>query len=114
MPLSQETSKRIKHSNTLEMISSNATDNAELNRDEITFYKPSKYLKMPRQLLLRSLRLHVQCALKKRKEQRFIFTRLTILDQQFCLVKLHFLYETYYKHGQQYQVWPVSTLPCFL
>lgn len=85
LSVSQEALKRMKYSTSLETISSNSTVSSEFNCDEITFYKPSKYLKMPRKLLLYSLRLQLGCPLKKRKEQEFIFTRLTIMDQQFCL-----------------------------
>lgn len=75
--------------------------------DKIIFYKPSKYLKMPKKLLLQSLRLQLNCPLKKRKEQQFILMRLRTVDQRFCLDQLHQLYWTYYEQGVQSQVWLV-------
>lgn len=77
--------------------------------DQLTLYKPSKYLKMPKKLLLQSLRLQLNYhPLKKKSEQKFILARLTTLDQQFCLDQLHRLYRTYYEQGVQSQVWLVS------
>ena len=107
LSISQQTSKKIKYSTSKTMSSYSSNDN-ELGHDQYTFYKSSKYLKMPRKLLLHSLRLHLHCPLKKKKEQKFILTRLTIVDQQFCLQQLQYLYRTYYEQGAQYQVWLVS------
>ena len=107
LSISQQTSKKIKYSTSKTMSSYSSNDN-ELGHDQYTFYKSSKYLKMPRKLLLNSLRLHLHCPLKKKKEQKFILKRLTIVDQQFCLQQLQYLYRTYYEQGAQYQVWLVS------
>ncbi len=89
--------------------SSNDDDNStQSTKDHSTLYKPSKYLKMPRKLLLHSLHLQLNCPLKKKKEQRFILSRLAIVDQQFCLDQIRFLYQTYFDLGSEYQMWPVS------
>jgi hypothetical protein len=100
-------SKKMKHS-LVETMSLNEEMNNETNSQQITLYKPSKYLKMPRKLLLHSLHLQLNCPLKKKKEQRFILTRLKIIDQQFCLKQIRYLYQTYLEFGIQHQVWPVS------
>jgi hypothetical protein len=63
---------------------------------------------MSQRLLLHSLHLQLNCSLKKKKEQRFVLSRLTIVDQQFCLKQIRYLYQTYFDLGLQQQVWPVS------
>ena len=114
LSISQEVAwKKVKHS-TSETGSSTREMNNEKDPQQITMYKPSKYLKMPRKLLLNSLHLQLNYPLKKTKEQRFILARLKIIDQQFCLEQLRHLYQTYLDLGLQHQVWPVSyiiTLP---
>lgn len=80
----------------------------QTSSQQITFYKPSKYLKMPRKLLLHSLHLQLNCRLKKKKEQHFILVLLKIMDRQFCLEQIHYLYQTYLKLGLQHQVLSVS------
>lgn len=80
LSLSQVTLKRMKHSSTMESIDADSGTNDELDHGEIRFFKPSRYLEMPRKLLLRSMRLQLRCPLKKDDEQEFIFTRLTMLD----------------------------------
>jgi hypothetical protein len=84
------------------------SNNSHSNQDTYMLYKPSKYLKMPRKLLLHSLRLQLNYPLKKKKEQRFILSRLQLYDQQFCLDQICSLYQTYFDLGSQYQIWPVS------
>jgi hypothetical protein len=66
--------------------------------------KPSKYLKMPRRLLLHSLHLQLNCSLKKKKEQRFILSRLRIIDQQFYFKQIRYLYKNYFDLGSKQQM----------
>ena len=80
----------------------------ECSQDKKNLYKLSKYLKMPRKLLLHSLRLYLNNRLKGKKEQHFILSRLRIVDQQFCLNQIRYLYQTYFDQGAKYQMWPVS------
>ena len=107
LSISQDTSKRMK-SSTEETAAGAATHGIQSSQEEIQFYKQSKYLKMPRKLLLQSLRLQLNSKLKKKKEQRFILNRLQILDRQFCLNQIHYLYQTYLHLGSRYHMWPVS------
>ncbi len=74
--------KKTKRS-TVETMFSNTDMGSQINSQNYTLYKASKYLKMSRRLLLHSLHLQLNCPLKKKKEQRFILSRLTIIDQQF-------------------------------
>jgi hypothetical protein len=60
----------------VETMSSNNEISTQTNSQNYTLYKPSKYLKMPRRLLLHSLHLQLNCPLKKKKEQRFVLSRL--------------------------------------
>jgi hypothetical protein len=66
---------------------------------------------MPRKLLLHSLhfQLNNHRGLKwKKKEQRFILSRLELFDRQFYLDQIRDLYQFYFDQGLKYQIWPVS------
>lgn len=76
--------------------------------DHTNMYKPSKYLRMPRQQLLRSLRLQLNFVMRKKKHQRFVLARLHLLDEKFCLNEHRYLHQTYLDLGTQYDLWPVS------
>jgi len=90
----------------VETMSSNNEISTQTNSQNYTLYKPSKYLKMPRRLLLHSLHLQLNCPLKK--EQHLVLSRLKIVDQQFCLEQIHSLCQIYLDLGLQQQVWLVS------
>jgi hypothetical protein len=107
LSISQGGSKKAKNS-TNESMSSDDNNSNQSSQNNCTLYKPSKYLKMPRKLLLHSLCFQLNYSLKKKKEHRFILSRLRILDQQFCLDQIRCLYQTYIDLGSQYQIWPVS------
>ena len=68
----------------------------------------SKYLKMPRKLLLRSLRLQLDLRLKHEIEQNYVLRRLHLLDEHFCLCRIRHLYRSYLDLGSPDQIWPVS------
>ena len=108
LSISQEAAKKMKNSTSENMITDDNHTN-ECSQEKDNLYKISKYLKMPRKLLLHSLRLHLNNRLKKKKEQHFILARLHIVDQQFCLNQIRYLYQTYFDQGAKYQMWPVST-----
>ena len=80
------------------------------NNDDQRLYKSSKYLRMPRKLLLHSLHLQLDRSLKRKSEQRFVLARLQLLDEQFCLDEIRRLYQTYFDHGARCQAWPVSVM----
>jgi hypothetical protein len=65
--------KKTRHS-IVEIMSSNNEISNQINSQNYTLYKPSKYLKMLRRLLLHSLHLQLNCPLKKKKEQQFILS----------------------------------------
>ena len=88
LSISQEVvCKKVKNS-LVGTASSNDEMKDQVNPQEITLYKPSKYLKMPRKLLLHSLHLQLNCSLKKTAVQRFICTRVRVIDQQFCFEQI--------------------------
>ncbi len=43
----------------------------------------------------------------KKKEQRFILSRLELFDRQFCLDQIRDLYQIYFDQGLKYQIWSV-------
>jgi hypothetical protein len=88
-------------------------DSNQSNQTPYTLYKPSKYLKMPRKLLLHSLRLQLNYPLKKKKEQSYILSRLKIVDEQFCLDQMCYLFQTYFDVSLQHQIWSVSIQKSF-
>jgi len=51
----------------------------------------------------------IALSIEEKKEPRFILSRLTTVDQQFCLEQIRYLYQTYFDLGSQHQVWPVSS-----
>jgi hypothetical protein len=68
LSISQEgVSKKVKISTNETTIRDNNNNNQSI-QGICTLYKPSKYLKMPRKLLLHSLRLQLNYSLKKKKE----------------------------------------------
>ena len=78
-------------------------------KDKIfTFNKSSKYLKMPKKLLLHSLRQQLNHPIKIKKEQSFVLARLQLLDHQFCLDQVRYLYQSFFDQGRRVQMWPVS------
>ena len=106
--ISEGVLKKMKNSQ-IEMKSSIDNNSDRLNEnDDICFYKPSRYLKMSRKLLLHSLRLQLNCSIKRKNEQRFTLSRLVVFDKLFCLNQIHYLYQNYLDLGVQYQIWPVS------
>ncbi|CAF1525609.1 unnamed protein product [Adineta ricciae] len=80
------------------------------NSHTCTVYKQSKYLRMPRKLLLHSLRLQLKHPLKRKKERHFIVERLQLLDQQFYLDYIRCLYQTYFDQGLKFHMWPDDIL----
>ncbi|CAF2130096.1 unnamed protein product [Rotaria magnacalcarata] len=67
--ISQGVLKKMKNSQ-IEMESSIDNNSTRLDEnDDISFYEPSRYLRMPRKFLLQSLRLQLNCSIKRKKEQ---------------------------------------------
>jgi hypothetical protein len=82
LSMSQKVSKKMKQSAKEEKSSNDDDNSTQSTQDHSALYKPSKYLKMPRKLLLHSLHLlQLNDPMKKNKEQRFILSRLAIVDQ---------------------------------
>ena len=119
----EEEVKRMKHSmRRKEQVSSffnsdSVRDDDTSNHKELrdadnncTLYKLSKYLRMPRSLLMQSLQLqlHGRRLKWKKKERRFLFERLQLLDRQFYLHEIRCLYQFYFDQGAKYQTWLVS------
>jgi len=82
-----------------------SSDVGEIN---LRLHKYSKYLKMPRRLLLRSLRLQLDRPLKREIDQNYILRRLQLIDEHFCVDRIRYLYQSYSDLGSQDQIWPVS------
>jgi hypothetical protein len=75
----------------------------------ISGFLMQRLLRTPRKLFLYSLHFQLIYPLKwKKKEQRFILSRLELFDQQFCLDQIRYLYQIYFDQGLKYQIWPVS------
>ncbi len=99
LSISQEAVPKKTKRSTVETMSSNNEISTQTSSQNYILYKPSKYLKMSRRLLLHSLHLQLNCSLKKKKEQNFILSRLKTIDQQFCLEQIRYLYQTYFDLG---------------
>lgn len=94
--------------NTKEEVASSDNQSIPLREIDFNLHKFSKYLKMPRRLLLNSLHLQLNYPLKKKKEQNFILSRLRLFDEQFCLNQIRYLYQVYFDLGSKSHIWPVS------
>lgn len=62
---------------------------------------------------MQNLGKHLKHPLKKRIEQKFIYTRLSLFDEAYHLDLKQSLFQTYFDLGsqqqqQELQVWPVS------
>lgn len=75
---------------------------------DLHLHKYSKYLKMPRRLLLQSLRLQLDYRLTKKISQNYVLCRLKLLDEHFCADRIRHLYQSYLDLGFQDQTWKVS------
>jgi hypothetical protein len=104
LSISQEAVPKKTKRSIVETMSSNNEISTQTSSQNYILYKSSKYLKIPRRLLLHSLHLQLNCSLKKKKEQSFILSRLKIVDQQFSLEQIRYLYQTYLDPGLQQQV----------
>ena len=66
------------------------------------------YLTRSSSILWQTLNKSLNYSLKKTNEKKFIYERLELLDQQYCLeVDQHF-WQSYFDLGLQKHVWPVS------
>ena len=83
-------------------------DNGSANGTDL--YRPfrSRYLSMPKKLLFRSICRQLNHPLKKKKQRTFVFNRLAMLDEQFCLGMRRYLYRSYLEIGSSTKQWPVS------
>ncbi|CAF4079494.1 unnamed protein product [Adineta steineri] len=72
-------------------------------------YQPSGYLRASSQALMNTLRKHLNHPLKKRNEQKFVYSRLHLFDEEFALDLNRYLWQSYLEIGlqqQQPQIWP--------
>ncbi|CAF3713387.1 unnamed protein product [Rotaria socialis] len=65
------------------------------------------YLKKEPNILMQSVRLHLQQKLTNKKHQQFIYQRLPLLDQQYRLGQYRFLWQTYLTLGSLSKFWPM-------
>lgn len=75
---------------------------------DIKWQKFSKYLKMPRYLLLHSIRHQLNYPLKQEDEQNYVIRQLQLIDRQFCMNHLRYLYKSYCDLNSSDHIWPVS------
>ena len=68
----------------------------------------SKYLRMPRKLLLRSIEIQLNHRLKRVDEQNYILRRLQLIDEHFCVQLIRNQYQSYWNLGNAALIWPVS------
>jgi hypothetical protein len=66
------------------------------------------YLTRSSSILWQTLTKPLNYSLKEKNEQRFIYERLELLDQQYCLQVDQHLWQSYFDIGLQKHVWPVS------
>ena len=108
LSLSQRSRKRQR---TTSEESSSMVDNlSDVTTIDLKLEKFSKYLKMPRNLLLRSLQPQLNYRVKRKDEQNYLLQRLQLIDEHFCVDLIRYLYQSYWDLGSSVQMWPVSDI----
>ncbi|CAF1497015.1 unnamed protein product, partial [Rotaria magnacalcarata] len=74
-------------------------------------HRQSAYLKVSWNTLMNNLKIHLKSPLKKRNEQKFVYARLYLFDEEFTLDLDQYLWQSYLDLGsqqqqQQSEVWP--------
>ncbi|CAF1558218.1 unnamed protein product, partial [Adineta ricciae] len=70
----------------------------------------SGYLKASWQILMNTLRKYLNHPLKKRDEQKFLYSRLYLFDEEYTLDRNQYLWQSYLDIQSQHQtsIWPQS------
>ncbi|CAF4248633.1 unnamed protein product [Adineta steineri] len=93
-----------------DIIPKEKTYNVPKSASTLSVLQPqSGYLRASWQALMNTLRKHLNHPLKKRNEQKFIYSRLHLFDEEFALDLDRYLWQSYLDIGlqqQQLQVWP--------
>ena len=79
-----------------------------------TNYKLPMYLKVHPNLLFRSLHVHLNYTIKKKKDRQFLHHRLQLFDKQCRLDHQKELWQSYFILGSEQQLWPVSFHSLFI
>ena len=66
------------------------------------------YLARSSSILWQTLTKPLNYSVKDQNEQRFLYERLELLDQQYCLRVDQQLWQSYFDIGLQKHVWPVG------
>ncbi|CAF3385539.1 unnamed protein product [Rotaria socialis] len=74
------------------------------NPDKV--YRVTSYLKRLPRLLIQALGRQLDRPLKTKSEHKFIYSRLKLLDLQFCLNTHHSLWQSYFNLGYEQHQWP--------
>ncbi|CAF2831392.1 unnamed protein product [Rotaria sp. Silwood2] len=71
-------------------------------------HRQSAYLKVSWNMLMNTLKIKLKHPLKKRNEQKFVYTRLHLFNEEFTLDLDRYLWQSYLDIGsqQQPQIWP--------
>ena len=76
------------------------------NPDKV--YRVASYLKRLPRLLIQTLGRKLDHPFKTKSEHKFIYSRLKLLDLQFCLNTHQSLWQSYFDLGYEQHQWPVS------
>ncbi|CAF4555532.1 unnamed protein product, partial [Rotaria magnacalcarata] len=69
-------------------------------------YRVASYLKRPPRLLIQALGRQLDHPIKTKLEQKFIYSRLKLLDLQFCLNIHQSLWQSYFDLSYEQHQWP--------
>jgi hypothetical protein len=78
--------------------------------DIFDYYRRPMYLKRSSSTLFQMLNKTLHYIVKKKNEQKYIYVRLNLLDQQYWLEVDQQLWQSYLDIGLQQHIWPVSFL----
>ncbi|CAF2130690.1 unnamed protein product, partial [Rotaria magnacalcarata] len=71
-------------------------------------YRVASYLKRPSRLLIQALGRQLNHPLKAKSEHKFNYSRLKLLDLQFCLNVHQSLWQSYFDLGYEQNQWPLN------
>ena len=71
-------------------------------------YRVASYLKRIPRLLIQTLGRQLDHPIKTKSEHKFIYSRLKLLDLQYCLNVHQSLWQSYFDLGYEQHEWPVS------
>ena len=109
LPNKEQTDLQLNKENMMEQQAVITRKKTKSNYFQFNYHLP-KYLTKTSNILIQSLSLQLQQKIINKKQQKFLFYRLQLLDQQYRIEQQQQLWQSYLNLGNSSNVWPVSYL----